>query len=86
MLYKALDQIGRGERSDFQAGMAKYLATEVACEVTRHAMAIHGGNGVTPEFPVEELYRLAPIFTVTEGTPEIQKLIIARQLLGIGAF
>ena len=86
MLYKALDQVGRGERSDLQSGMAKYLATEMACEVTRHALAIHGGNGVTPEYPVEELYRLAPIFTVTEGTPEIQKLIIARQLLGVAAF
>ena len=86
MLYKALDQVGQGVRSDLQSGMAKYLATETACEVARHAMAIHGGNGVTPEFPVEELYRLAPIFTVTEGTPEIQKLIIARQLLGVAAF
>ena len=86
MLYKALDQVGRGVRSDLQSGMAKFFATEMACEVTRHALAIHGGNGVTPEYPVEELYRLAPIFTVTEGTPEIQKLIIARQLLGIAAF
>lgn len=86
MLYKALDQVSRGERSDLQSGMAKYFATEMACEVTRHALAIHGGNGVTPEYPVEELYRLAPILTVTEGTPEIQKLIIARQLLGVAAF
>lgn len=86
MLYKALDQVRRGERSDFQSGMAKYFATEAACEVTRHAMAIHGGNGVTREFPVEELYRMAPILTVTEGTPEMQKLIIGRSLLGMPAF
>ncbi len=66
--------------------MAKYFATEAACEVTRHAMAIHGGNGVTREFPVEELYRMAPILTVTEGTPEMQKLIIGRSLLGMPAF
>ncbi|MGI9199444.1 MAG: acyl-CoA dehydrogenase family protein [Woeseiaceae bacterium] len=86
MLFKALDQVGRGERSDFQSGMAKYFATEAAIEVTRHAMAIHGGNGVTREFPVEELYRMAPILTVTEGTPEMQKLIIGRSLLGMPAF
>ncbi|MFK7957554.1 MAG: acyl-CoA dehydrogenase family protein [Lysobacterales bacterium] len=86
MLYKALDQVGRGVRSDLQSGMAKYYATEMACEVTRHALAIHGGNGVTREFPVEELYRMAPILTVTEGTPEIQKLIIGRSLLGVPAF
>ena len=86
MLFKALDQVGRGVRSDFQSGMAKYFATEAACEVTRHAMAIHGGNGVTREFPVEELYRMAPILTVTEGTPEMQKLIIGRSLLGMPAF
>ncbi len=86
MLYKALDQVSRGMRSDFQSGMAKYFATESAIEVTRHAMAIHGGNGVTREFPVEELYRIAPILTVTEGTPEMQKLIIGRSLLGMPAF
>jgi len=86
MLFKALDQVGRGVRSDFQSGMAKYLATEYACEITRHALAIHGGNGVTREFPVEELYRMAPILTVTEGTPEMQKLIIGRSLLGMPAF
>ncbi|MFK8030149.1 MAG: acyl-CoA dehydrogenase family protein [Gammaproteobacteria bacterium] len=86
MLYKALDQVNRGVRSDFQSGMAKYFATEAACEITRHAMAIHGGNGVTREFPVEELYRMAPILTVTEGTPEMQQLIIGRSLLGMPAF
>jgi len=86
MLFKALDQVGRGIRSDFQSGMAKYFATESAIEVTRHAMAIHGGNGVTREFPVEELYRIAPILTVTEGTPEMQKLIIGRSILGVPAF
>ena len=86
MLYKALDQVGHGMRSDLQSGMAKYFAAETACEITRHAMAIHGGNGVTREFPIEELYRIAPILTVTEGTPEMQKLIIGRSLLGIPAF
>ena len=49
-------------------------------------MAIHGGNGVAREFPVEELYRVAPILAVTEGTPEMQQLIIGRSLLGESAF
>ena len=49
-------------------------------------MAIHGGNGVTNEFPIEELYRIAPILAVTEGTSEMQQLIIGRSLLGHAAF
>ena len=86
LLYKALDLTGRGVRSDIEGSMAKYFATEAACAVTRHAMAIHGGNGVAREFPIEELYRVAPILAVTEGTPEMQKLIIGRGLLGVAAF
>ena len=86
LLWRALDLAGRGERSDLESSMAKYHATEIACEVTRHAVAIHGGNGVAREFPVEELYRIAPILTVTEGTPEMQQLIIGRALLGESAF
>ena len=57
LLYRALDLAGRGRRGDLESSMAKYFATETACEVTRHAMAIHGGNGVAREFPIEELYR-----------------------------
>ena len=61
-------------------------ATEAAVDVTRHALAIHGGNGITLEFQVQELYRIAPILTVTEGTAEMQKLMIGRHLTGISAF
>ncbi len=86
LLYRALDLCGRGERADLESSMAKYFATEAACEVTRHAMAIHGGNGVAREFPIEELYRVAPILAVTEGTPEMQQLIIGRAVLGESAF
>ena len=86
LLHRALDLAGCGERSDLESSMAKYFATEAACEVTRHALAIHGGNGVAREFPVEELYRMAPILAVTEGTPEMQQLIIGRSLLGESAF
>lgn len=86
MLYRALDLTGRGEHANLESSMAKHFATEAACEVTRHALAIHGGNGVAREFPVEELYRVAPILSVTEGTPEMQQLIIGRSLLGESAF
>ena len=86
MLFSALDKIARAERSDLQSAMAKYFATEASLRVVRHAMAIHGGNGVTTEFPVSELYRIAPILAVTEGTAEMQQLIIARSLLGVSAF
>ena len=86
LLYSALDLVRRGERSDLQSAMAKYFATEAALRVVRHAVAVHGGNGVTSAFPVEELYRMAPILAVTEGTPEMQQLIIGRRLLGVSAF
>ena len=86
LLYSALDLVRRGERSDLQSAMAKHFATEAALRVVRHALAVHGGNGVSRAFPVEELYRMAPILAVTEGTPEMQQLIIGRRLLGVSAF
>ena len=86
LLYSALDKAGRGEPSELQSAMAKYFATEAALRVVRNAVAVHGGNGVSQAFPVEELYRMAPILAVTEGTPEMQQLIIGRRLLGVSAF
>ena len=86
LLYRALDRIHQGLRSDLQVAQAKLFATESAVDVTRHALAIHGGNGITLEFPVQDLYRIAPILTVTEGTAEMQKLMIGRHLTGIPAF
>lgn len=86
LLYSALDKAGRDERSDLQSAMAKYFAAEAALRVVRNAVAVHGGNGVSRGFPVEELYRMAPILAVTEGTPEMQQLIIGRRLLGVSAF
>jgi alkylation response protein AidB-like acyl-CoA dehydrogenase len=70
-----------GERCDLEAGMAKLFATEMCQEVTLEAMRIHGGFGYTKEFNVERYYRDAPFMLVGEGTSEIQKLVIARQLL-----
>jgi alkylation response protein AidB-like acyl-CoA dehydrogenase len=70
-----------GERVDLEAGMAKYFASEVAAEAALDAMRILGGYGYSPEFPVERLYRDAPLLIVGEGTNEVQQLVIARRLL-----
>jgi len=79
-----LEAAGRkdaGERADLEAGMAKYFASEVAAEAALDAMRVLGGYGYSPEFPVERLYRDAPLLIVGEGTNEVQQLVIARRLL-----
>ena len=81
MLQQAALKKDRGERCDLEAGMAKLFATEMCQEVTLEAMRIHGGFGYTKEFNVERYYREAPFMLVGEGTSEIQRLVIARQLL-----
>jgi butyryl-CoA dehydrogenase len=70
-----------GERADLEAGMAKLFATETAEEVALEAMRIHGGYGYSQEFPVERIYRDAPVLILGEGSNEIQQLLIARRLL-----
>ena len=71
----------RGERCDLEAGMAKLFASETCHEVTMEAMRVHGGYGFTEEFPVERYFRDAPLMMIGEGTNEIQRLVIARNLL-----
>ena len=71
----------RGERCDMEAGMAKYFATETALTNAMDSMRIHGGYGYSKEFVVERLYRDAPLLTIGEGTNELQRIIIARQLI-----
>ncbi len=70
-----------GLRCDVEAGMAKLFASETALELAMEAMRIHGGVGYTTEFPVERLYRDAPLMVIGEGTNEIQRMVIARGLL-----
>jgi len=70
-----------GQRCDLEAGMAKLFASEICYEVCLDALRIHGGNGYSKEYPVERYYRDAPLLLIGEGTSEIQKLVIARQLL-----
>src|SRR5579859_5014660 len=81
LLQQAAQKKDRGERCDLEAGMANLFATEMCQEVTLEAMRVFGGYGYTKEFNVERYYRDAPFMLVAEGTSEIQKLVIARQLL-----
>jgi alkylation response protein AidB-like acyl-CoA dehydrogenase len=77
----AAERKAAGLRCDVEAGMAKLFASETALELATEAMRIHGGVGYTTEFPVERLYRDAPLMIIGEGTNEIQRLVIARGLL-----
>ena len=78
---RAAEFYDRGERCDMEAGMAKLFATEAAMENAAEAMRVHGGYGYSTEFPVERLYRDAPLLVIGEGTNELQRIIIARQLV-----
>jgi len=71
----------KGGRVDMEAGMAKYFASETALEVATEAMRIHGGYGYSKEFVIERLYRDAPLLCIGEGTNEMQRIIIAKQLV-----
>jgi len=81
LVKNAAEIYDRGERCDMEAGMAKYFATEAAFENAHEAMRIHGGYGYSKEFAVERLYRDAPLLCIGEGTNEMQRIIIARQLI-----
>jgi alkylation response protein AidB-like acyl-CoA dehydrogenase len=81
LTYAAAAAYDRGERCDMEAGMAKLAATEAAIENSLEAMRIHGGYGYSKEFDIERLYRDAPLLVIGEGTNEMQRIIIARQLI-----
>jgi alkylation response protein AidB-like acyl-CoA dehydrogenase len=81
LIYSAAEKKDKGERCDLEAGMAKLFATETAQECSLEAMRILGGNGYAKDFPVERYYRDAPLLIIGGGTNELQRLIIARNLL-----
>jgi alkylation response protein AidB-like acyl-CoA dehydrogenase len=81
LVKNAAEKKDRGERADLEAGMAKLFASETALTVATECMRIHGGYGYTQDLPVERYYRDAPLMIIGEGTNEIQRLVIARQLL-----
>ena len=81
LVYDAAQKKDEGGRIDLESGMAKLFASEVCGEVTMEAMRIHGGYGFIKESPVERYYRDAPLMIIGEGTNEVMRLVIARQLL-----
>jgi alkylation response protein AidB-like acyl-CoA dehydrogenase len=80
----AAEKFDAGKRCDMEAGMAKLFTSEIAMEVALDAMRIHGGYGYSTEFDVERYFRDAPLMIVGEGTNEIQRNIIASQLVKRG--
>jgi len=78
---QAADLKNRGEKVTKQSAFAKYYASEVAVKVSTEAVQIFGGYGYTKDFPVEKFYRDSKLCTIGEGTSEIQKMVIAREIL-----
>ena len=78
---KAAGIYDTGERCDLEAGMAKLFASEAALSNSLEAMRIHGAYGYSPDNDVERYYRDAPLMAIGEGTNELQRIIIARQLI-----
>lgn len=81
LTYNAAAAYDRGERCDMEAGMAKYFASEAAVSNAGEAMRIHGGMGYSKELHIERYYRDAPLMCIGEGTNEMQRIIIAKQLM-----
>jgi alkylation response protein AidB-like acyl-CoA dehydrogenase len=81
LVRSAAEKKDRGQRCDLEAGMAKLFATEVGQECALESMRIHGGIGYTDDLPIERFYRDAPLLLIGEGTNEIQRIVIARELL-----
>jgi alkylation response protein AidB-like acyl-CoA dehydrogenase len=82
LVYQAAASKDRGEDVNMAAAMAKLFASEVAVRVANEAVQVFGGYGYIKDYPVEKFYRDAKICTIGEGTSEIQRLVIARCLLG----
>ncbi len=82
LVWKAAWRIDAGERNTLEAAMAKAFAADMCMRVTTDAVQIYGGYGYSREYPVEKLMRDAKVFQIYEGTSQIQRLIIAREILG----
>ena len=81
LILQAADMLMRGEKMTKQSAMAKYYASEVSVRCATEAVQIFGGYGYTKDFPAEKYYRDSKLCTIGEGTSEIQKLVIAREIL-----
>ena len=81
LTYNAADLKQNGKKVSKESAMAKYYASEVAVDVSNEAVQIFGGYGYTKDYPVEKYYRDSKLCTIGEGTSEIQKLVISREIL-----
>lgn len=84
LLLSAAEKFDAGERCDMEAGMAKLFASETAMQIALDAVRVHGGYGYSTEYDVERYFRDAPLMIVGEGTNEIQRNVIAKQLVARG--
>jgi len=84
LVLHAAERYETGQRCDLEAGMAKLFASETAMRIALDAIRVHGGHGYSTEFDVERYFRDAPLMIVGEGTNEIQRDVIARQLVARG--
>ena len=80
LVYEAAQRIDSGNKDVKLASMAKMKATDTAMKVTTDSVQIHGGVGYTSEYPVERFMRDAKVLQIVEGTNQIQRIVIARQL------
>jgi alkylation response protein AidB-like acyl-CoA dehydrogenase len=83
LIYQAADMKNRNVKMTTESAMAKYYASEICVEVSTDAVQVFGGYGYTKDFPVEKYYRDSKLCTIGEGTTEIQKLVISRNLLNL---
>ncbi len=81
LIYNAATKKNKGEKMTLDGAMAKYYSSEIAVKIATDAVQIFGGYGYTKDFPVERFYRDSKLCTIGEGTSEIQKLVIAKQIL-----
>ena len=81
LTFQAADLKNRGQRVTTQSAYAKYYASEICVQVSTDAVQVFGGYGYTKDFPVEKFYRDSKLCTIGEGTSEIQKVVIAKQIL-----
>ena len=83
--YRALSMVDKGIRCDTEASMAKFYGVEAAVRITYRGIQVHGAMGLSEDLPLERYFRDARCWVIPDGTPEIQRLIVARNSLGINA-
>jgi len=86
LAYRGLAMVDKGVRCAKETSLAKFYATEAAVKVTSMAIQIHGAYGLSREYPVERLFKQARVMTIPDGTTQIQKLIVGREVTGLRAF